>query len=119
MATGNWVEQVTGGRKAKLDGDLAHKGKYSTYDPDGENLEVTLGADEGYCKISTTASYSTTVNLPDVSAAKGRRITIEYAYTASKNFTVVYTGTNTGNATVSSVVTHIYRSDGNNWIVEA
>ena len=40
MATGNWVEQVTGGRKAKLDGDLAHKGKYSTFDPDGENLPV-------------------------------------------------------------------------------
>ena len=115
---GNFVEQVTGGRKAELDGDLAHKGKYSEYTSAGAVLTVNLAIDECYANVTSTSGGAITLNMPDVSLAKGRRYTINFTF-ATTNMTINWTGTSaTASVTDGASTLVIVRSDGNNWIVE-
>lgn len=114
---GAYVDVDSGGRKVAMDGALAHKHKFSNYVADDAALEVSLLPDEGYVYVTTSGSGGTVkLNLPDVSVARGRVYTVVFTKVTS-NLTVGYTGTSTGDATVSASDRYTYTSDGDNWIV--
>ena len=94
----------------------AHKNKKGTYTSDGAPMTVTLGVNEGYVHVTTSASGAITLNLPDVSVAAGREYTVNFTK-ATTDLTVKYTGTGTGDLSVTSTSVKIFTSNGSAWSV--
>lgn len=111
-----YVSQANANQSQRQDNEVAHKNKYGTYTSDGGAMEVTLGLLEGYCNVTTTSGGAITLNLPDVAEAKDRTYVVSFTKDTT-DLTVVYTGTGTGNLTVSATSDKTFVSSGTAWTV--